>query len=149
MSLYDMDTDQEIASFDQLWRRRSHRIEFLRVWQSIPAGERDAIEREINGRLDDLVAHPDARWGSITNSSIEGSKESPVTGMTGDWTGTPFAPIYDACGCNVDLAGMFFGNVWKMVIANRPEHWIGVHSDLTFPNRGITLEGKTYFLDRR
>ena len=43
---------------------------------------------------------------------------------------------------------MFYGNVWKKVIIERQDHWIGMRADPTFPNRGITLEGKTYFIDR-
>ena len=28
----------------------------------------------------------------------------------------------------------------------RDENWVGVRMDPTFPNRGITLQGKTYFV---
>ncbi len=149
MSLYDVDCDREIRTFGQLWFRRTHRDDFLRIWNSIAPTDRQEIENEINSRLDYLISHPDERWGSITNSSIEGGKPSPDTGVVGDWTGTPFEVIYSACGLNEELAGMFFGNVWKKVIVERREHWIGVHSDPTFPQRGITLQGKTYFLDTR
>ncbi|HZR33295.1 MAG TPA: hypothetical protein VFA76_15725 [Terriglobales bacterium] len=55
--------------------------------------------------------------------------------------------IYEiACGMD-ERAGMFYGNVWKKVIIERPERWIGIRSDPTFPQRGISLGGKTYFLD--
>jgi hypothetical protein len=86
-------------------------------------------------------------WGSITNTSIEGSKKSPATGVQGDWTGTAFEPIFDMFG-DEELAGMFFGNVWKKAIIDRPEQWIGIRFDPTFPQKGITLMGKTYFLAR-
>jgi len=52
-----------------------------------------------------------------------------------------------ACGLNEELAGMFYGNVWKKVIIDRPELWIGIRSDPTFPQRGTSLGGKTYFID--
>jgi hypothetical protein len=42
---------------------------------------------------------------------------------------------------------MFFGNVWKMVLIGRDEQWVGIRVDPTFPQRGITLQGKSYFLD--
>jgi len=90
----------------------------------------------------------DPNWGSITNTSIEGGKTNPTTGILGNWRGTVFQPIYIACGLNEERAGIFFGSVWKMVIIGRPERWIGIRSDPTFPQRGITLHGKTYFLDR-
>ena len=53
--------------------------------------------------------------------------------------------IYEACGLNEEVAGMFYGNVWKLVIIGRVELWIN-RSDPTFPQRGVTLTGKTYFL---
>jgi hypothetical protein len=126
----------------------SHRNEFDQIWLSISEQERTAIESEIHRRLDELIASPDPNWGSITNTSIEGGKPSPDTGVRGDWTGTPFHAIYEACGLNEEVAGMFYGNVWKLVIIERQELWIGIRSDPTFPQRGITLMGKTYFLHR-
>jgi hypothetical protein len=105
------------------------------------------MEAEINHRLDELMASPSPNWGSITNTSIEGGRANPSTGVRGDWSGTVFDPIFVACGFHEKLAGMFFGNVWKKVIIDRQERWIGILSDPTFPQRGITLEGKSYFLD--
>ena len=125
-----------------------HEAEFNRVWNSIPVMDRDAIVAEINRRLNLLVTSPDPNWGSITNTSIEGGKVSPATGKRGDWAGTPFDAIYVACGFNEDVAAMFYGNVWKWVIIRRQEHWIGLRSNPTFPQRGISLQGKTYFLAR-
>jgi hypothetical protein len=124
----------------------SYEDEFDRVWLTIGKPERMAIEEEINRRLDELVVSPDPNWGSITNTSIEGGKTNPNTGIRGDWSGTPFHPIFIACGRNEELAGKFYGNVWKKIIIDREELWIGIRSDPTFPQRGITLQGKTYFL---
>jgi hypothetical protein len=129
-----------------------HRDDFDRIWFTIPEKKRNAIEAEINGRLDILINTPDPNWGSITNTSIEGGKANPVTGIRGDWRGTVFQPIYEAFGGDdnddaEEYAGMFFGNVWKKAIIERDERWIGIRSDPTFPQRGITLQGKTYFLD--
>jgi hypothetical protein len=125
----------------------SHRRDFDRVWLSMTLRERIAIEAEINKRLDQLISSPDPNWGSITNTSIEGGKINPATGIKGDWSNGPFQAIYIACGLDEVRAGMFYGNVWKKVIIERPERWIGIRSDPTFPNRGISLQGKTYFLD--
>jgi hypothetical protein len=61
--------------------------------------------------------------------------------------GTVFEPIFEACGFHESRAGMFFGNVWKRVIIGRRERWVGIRSEPIFPGRGITLEGKTYFLE--
>ncbi len=125
-----------------------HEDEFNRIWFAISPHHRAAIEAEINRRLDQLVASPDPNWGSITNTSIEGGKLNPTTGIRGDWTGTVFHAIFEACNLNENLAGMFYGNVWKKVIIGREDHWIGMRADPAFPNRGITLQGKTYFIDR-
>ena len=126
----------------------SHRRDFDQIWLSMTLAQRIAIEEEVNRRLEELITHPDPNWGSITNTSIEGGRKNPETGVPGDWSGTAFQPIFESCGLNEELAGMFYGNVWKKVIIDRPERWIGIRSDPTFPQRGITLLGKTYFLDR-
>jgi hypothetical protein len=123
--------------------------EFNYHWNRLSESQQMDIEDEINRRLDELVHSPNPNWGSITNTSIEGGKVSPETGIRGDWTGTPFAPLWDLFGDD-ELAGKFFGNVWKKVIIARPnEEWFGIRASLdrpTFPNRGILLDGKTYFL---
>ena len=125
-----------------------HRREFDATWLLIPASGRAAIEAEINRRLDELIHSPDPNWGSITNTSIEGGKTNPDTGVRGDWTGTVFQPIDEtACGMDENRAGMFYGNVWKKVIIERPELWIGIRSAPTFRQKGISLGGKTYFRD--
>jgi hypothetical protein len=134
------------SAFDVL--ELPHKKGFDRVWLSMTPSQRAEIESEINARLDGLIASPDPSWGTITNTSIEGGKTNPNTGIRGDWSGTAFHPIFVACGFNEDVAGMFYGNVWKKVIIERDERWVGIRSDPTFPRRGITLEGKTYFLDR-
>jgi hypothetical protein len=143
MTLRDVDEKGNLRNVLQL----DHQQEFDRVWLSIPLPQRVAIEAEINRRLDELVASPKPNWGSITNTSIEGGRPNPNTGARGDWSGTVFEPIFKACGCNDQLAGMLFGNVWKNVIINRQDRWIGIRCDPTFPQRGIALGGKSYFPD--
>lgn len=130
-------------------RQLPHLSEFNVTWLAIPKKDRKAIEAEVNRTLDTLLASPDPKWGSITNTSIEGGKPSPKTGIRGDWSGTPFEAIYEACNLNEDAAGRFFGNVWKKVIIERQELWIGIRPDPTFPTRSITLDGKSYFPDGR
>lgn len=76
----------------------SHRTDFDRIWLSITPQDRIAIETEIGRRLDDLIRNPNPNWGSITNTSIEGGTSNPITGIAGDWSGTAFHAIYEACG---------------------------------------------------
>lgn len=117
----------------------------------IPPAQREVIVDEIEGRLQAIVDHPDDRWGTITNTSIEGSSRSG-NWLTDDKNGV-FVPIATACGNDADAASMFFGMVWKWIIIRRArergERWIGVRSSEdrpTFPQRGILLAGKSYFL---
>ncbi len=123
-----------------------HAEEFFRFYHRVPVDERTAMEDHINELLAKCALEPSNRWGSILNTSIEGGRTSPETGIRGDWTGTPYSPLWDACGQNDELAARVFGNLWKLMIIRRSEHWVGIRSDPTFPNRGITLQGKTYFI---
>jgi hypothetical protein len=107
------------------------------------------VTAEIHRRLDDLINNPSQEWGSITNTSIEGGKRNPATGIDGDWTDTALQHIYEACNQNAEEAGLMFGRIFKWIVINRPESWGGYRSDErhpTFPNRGILLQGKTYYL---
>ena len=144
MALFDIDEHGRGYPVEEL----PHEDEFNSVWFSLPENVRADIEEEINRRLDTLINHPDPNWGSITNISIEGGKLNPMTGNRRDWSGTVFQPLYDYFLDDI-LAGMFYGNVWKKVIIDRTETWIGIRQNdenPTFQNRGITLAGKTYFL---
>jgi hypothetical protein len=145
MSLRDIDDKGNTRAVTVL----DHEPEFLRQWNRIPLQQQAAIEAEINRRLDELISSPSPNWGSIMNTSIEGGKANPTTGVKGDWSGTVFEPIYTtACGYSEEQAGMLFGNVFKRIIIGRREPWVGIRFDPTFPQRGITLQGKTYFRPR-
>jgi hypothetical protein len=142
MALREIDEGGRAYDVEEL----PHKRDFERVWLALGQAERDAMEAEINHRLTELVTSPSPNWGTITNTSIEGGRMNSDTGIRGDWSGTVFEPIFDYLG-DEQLAGMFYGNVWKKVIIARPELWIGIRFDPTFPQRGITLQGKTYFRD--
>lgn len=126
-----------------------YRERFDRKWNEFTAGEQQVIDSEINRLLDALINNPDPNWGSIMNTSIEGGKVNPSTGVPGDWSGTPWQPIWEHHGQSDERAALFFGTLWKLRIIERPELWIGIRSSEnqpTFPNRGVSLAGKTYFL---
>lgn len=126
-----------------------YRERFDRKWNEFTTEEQQVIDTEINRLLDALVNKPDPNWGSIMNTSIEGGKVNQSTGVPGDWSGTPWQPIWERHGQSAEQAALFFGTLWKLRIIERPELWIGIRSSEdrpTFPNRGINLAGKTYFL---
>ena len=140
------DIDEKGATRDV--RDLDYRAEFDRKWSTFAAEEQQTIDDAIERKLNELVSAPDSRWGSIMNTSIEGGKVNPLNGRPGDWAGTPWESIYYRCGESEHQAALFFGLLWKLRIIERPEQWIGIRSDPTFPQKGITLAGKTYFLAR-
>jgi hypothetical protein len=143
--LRDIDENGGVRDMDDI----DHRERFDRKWNEFTPEEQRAIDTEINRLLDALIDDPDPNWGSMMNTSIEGGKVNPFSGLPGDWTGTPWQPIWERHGQSDEQAALFFGTLWKLRIIERPEQWIGVRNtedSPTFPNRGINLPGKTYFL---
>lgn len=145
MALRDMDDKGNIRDV----RKLDYEDEFNKRWLRISQERRDAIETEINRRLHELLESPNPKWGSIMNTSIEGGKANPHTGLRGDWSGTVFDPIYQVCGESEEQAALMYGTVWKKVIIERAEPWVGLRADPTFPKQGITLQGKSYFPDTK
>lgn len=60
-----------------------------------------------------------------------------------DWTGTVFEPIYDACGKNVTLSGMFFGLIVFDLLMNREDRVWGFGR---FEKDGKQIASMTYFV---
>lgn len=145
--LKDIDEKGGIREMDNI----DYRERFDRKWREFTPEEQLAIDTEINRVLDTLINEPTPNWGAIMNTSIEGGKANPFNGLRGDWSGTPWQPIWERHGQSDEQAALFFGTLWKLRIIQRPEQWIGIRNTddrPTFPNRGITLPGKTYFLAR-
>jgi hypothetical protein len=129
-----------------------YRERFDSKWDEFEPEEQEAIDAEIKRLLDELISNPNEKWGSIMNTSIVGGEVNPDTGEPGDWSGTPWAPIWEHHGRSAEQAALFFGTLWKLRIIERREQWIGIRStdeNPTFPNIGINLQGKTYFLAGR
>ncbi len=143
--LIDIDENGGMREMEDL----DYRDRFDAKWSEFTPAEQRAINDQIKCLLDALIANPDPNWGSIMNTSIVGGEVNPNTGEPGDWSGTPWEPIWERHGRSSEQAALFFGTLWKLRIIERDEQWVGVRStdeNPTFPNRGITLSGKTYFL---
>ncbi len=143
--LKDIDENGGVREVDDI----DYRERFDRKWSEFTLEEQQAIDAEIERLLDALIDDPDPQWGSIMNTSIEGGKVNPFTGVAGDWSDTPWHPIWEHHGQSDEQAALYFGTLWKLRIIERSEQWIGVRNTddrPTFPNRGINLPGKTYFL---
>jgi hypothetical protein len=147
--LKDMDEKGHVREMRDI----DYRSQFDRKWNEFTPEEQRAIDAEIARLLDALRDSPDSLWGSIMNTSIEGGKVNPFNGLRGDWSGTPWHPIWERHGQSDHQAALFFGNLSKLRIIERPaEQWIGIRNTEdrpTFPNRRINLPGKTYFLATR
>jgi hypothetical protein len=81
-----------------------------------------------------------AFWGFSATQVQLGKRPGPTTApdVRGDWTGTVFDPIYSiACNYGEQQAAMLYGNVWKKGIIARPEPWIGIRADPTFPQPAL------------
>ena len=129
-----------------------YRGRFDAKWAEFTRAEQRAIDAEIKRLLDALIDNPNAQWGSIMNTSIVGGAVNPHNGEPGDWSGTPWQPIWERHGQSDEQAALFFGTLWKLRIIERSEMWVGVRTtdeNPTFPIRGINLAGKTYFLAGR
>lgn len=130
----------------------TYRGRFDSKWNEFTAEEQQAINFEIARILDALLVDSNSKWGAIMNTSIEGGKINPATGVPGDWSGTPWHPIWERHDQSDEQAALFFGAIWKLRIIQRPERWVGIRTSKTrptFPNRGINLAGKTYFLEKK
>ena len=76
------------------------------------------------------------------NAKIDGTRIQTAGWMPGsDWTNTPFDPIYQVCGQDIEEAGRCFGLlVWK-VFEKRPETWASAHG----LKDGKEIRSRTYF----
>ena len=149
MALRDMDEKANMRRMTKL----DHEDKFNAIWIGrFTDDERRAMIEAVDGKLNELINAPDKQWGSIMNTSIEGGKVNPFSGLPGDWSGTPWHAIWERHGQSDEQAALFFGTLWKLRIIERPEQWIGIRNTEdhpTFPNRGINLPGKTSFLANR
>lgn len=92
--LRDMDEKGGIRELKDI----DYRAQFNRKWDEFTPVEQQTIDDEIEHLLDALRNSPDPLWGSIMNTSIEGGKANPFNGLRGDWTGTPWEPIWERHG---------------------------------------------------
>jgi hypothetical protein len=57
-----------------------------------------------------------------------------LTGIAGDWTGTPLEHIYESCNQNVEEAGLMFGRLFKKIVIDRKEEWVGTGATRRIPH---------------
>jgi hypothetical protein len=117
--LIDITTKKKIA-------RMPHEQQFDEIKARLSAVEFDAVIAEINARID-------AAGGEIATAGwLPGS----------DWSGTPFAPIYEkGCRRNQRLSGLFFGQCVWFAMSERPEPWAFGR----YQKDGIDIGSITYF----
>ncbi|MGN8774718.1 hypothetical protein [Candidatus Weimeria sp. HCP3S3_B5] len=115
--LYSIDSSKYVT-------RLPHQADYDRWRKNISDDEYKAVEGTLNARIDASKINT-AGW-------IPGH----------DWTGTVYEPIYEACGKNVTLAGMFFGLiVFKLLMERQDKTWgFG-----RYENNGLQIASMTYF----
>src|ERR1700681_2939661 len=108
--LKDMDDKGRVREMRDI----DYRSQFDRKWNEFTPEEQRAIDAEIARLLDALRDSPDSLWGSIMNTSIEGGKVNPFNGLRGDWSGTPWHPIWERHGQSDHQAPLFFATLWSL-----------------------------------
>lgn len=91
----------------------------------------DRIDPHAYERVHDELDHRFDVREVDTSSWIPGS----------DWTGTPFQPIFHACGEDETAAALFFGLLVWQVVMDREDCW----SFGRYEKEGIPIKGMTYF----
>lgn len=95
---------------------------------------RAALDAYDSGAFRRICAELDGRF--------EGKEVDTSSWIPGaDWTGTPWDPIYYACGENEVSAGLFFGLLVWQVLLDRDDCW----SFGRYEKEGIPIRGMTYF----
>lgn len=112
--------------------------------------DRDALvedlphEQEFNfwrGKLSDADYE---RVVEAINEAIGDDEVSTAGWIPGhDWTGTPYEPLYYACGKNTEQAGRFFGLiVFKLLMDRQDRAWgFGLYE-----KGGVPITSMTYFV---
>ena len=108
--LTDIDENGGVREMDDI----DYRERLDMKWNEFTRAEKRAIDNQIKRLLDSLIDDPDPNWGSIMNTSIEGGKVNPFNGEPGDWSGTPWQPIWEHHGRSAELAALFSGTRWKL-----------------------------------
>lgn len=115
--LYSVDNGKYVT-------RLPHKVDYDKWRKNISDRDYEDIEDALNAKLDQSEINT-AGW-------IPGH----------DWTGTVYEPIYEACGKNVTLAGMFFGLiVFKLLMERQDKTWgFG-----RYEKNGRQIASMTYF----
>lgn len=77
------------------------------------------------------------------NRKVDANQVNTAGWMPGsDWTGTVYEPLYKACGCNKECAGMFFGLIVFETLMNRTDKKWGFGR---YEMDGKAIKSMTYF----
>ena len=110
-----------------------HRVDYDRWRARLSDADHASIMEALHGIMNAAIERgEDRNENGIFNSSY-------IPGA--DWRGTPYQPIYVACGENFDHARFFYGLlVWEAVM-NHGEEWVFIRQEID-SDRPL---GLTYF----
>jgi len=111
--------------------------DYKRWREQLSEADYEAIISALHQMMDEKIKQGrESGKGVIFNSSY-------IPGA--DWEGTPYLPIWEACGRNEETAKLFYGLlVWKAVMTHSSE-WVYIRQEST----GDKPIGLTYFERRR
>lgn len=115
--LYSIDSQKYVT-------RLPHQADFDKWMKNLSVADYRKIEDALNEKIDQKEINT-AGW-------LPGH----------DWTGTVYEPIYDACGKNVTLSGMFFGLIVFDLLMNRQDKVWGFGR---YEKNGKQIASMTYF----
>ena len=118
--LFNVDNGKEV-------KHMPHKEEWERRMTKLDMADYNAIIGAIHNVLDRVFDDK----GVVTSSYVPGK----------DWRGTPYQPIFSACGENWDEARLFFGQLFWRAVQLHPEKWYFVRQERN-DDRPI---GMTYF----
>lgn len=101
-------------------------------------------KKDFDKWMKNLSAEDYRKIEEALNDKIDGSDINTAGWLPGhDWTGTVYEPIYEACGQNQTLSGMFFGLIVFDLLMKREDKTWGFGR---FEKDGKQIASMTYFV---
>lgn len=119
----------------------------MRMLYSVDTGKyvtQVPYKKDFDKWMKNLSAEDYRKIEETLNDKIDGSDINTAGWLPGhDWNGTVYQPIYEACGQNKTLSGMFFGLIVFDLLMKREDKTWGFGR---FEKDGKQIASMTYFV---